>query len=190
MTEAANSEHGSDHSHAAVTARHCTDCGAVLEQREAFGRLRGVCPRCGHVHFEDPKVAVGVVVGKDGGIVLGKRAHEPNLGRWSFPSGFVDVGEVLEEAAVREVEEETGLKVRIDGLLGVYSTAGERTIFVAYAGSVVGGELAAGEECFEVASFDPDDLPPLAFPHDDTIVRAWLARRRAADGARPGDSDR
>src|SRR6266513_2157275 len=119
----------------------CTECGARMEQRLAFGQTRDVCPDCGHVHFVDPKVAVGVVVAIDGKIVLGKRAHEPNLGRWSFPSGFVDVGEVLEDAAVREVEEETGLKVQIDRLLGVYSTAGERTVFVAYAGSVVGGEM-------------------------------------------------
>jgi 8-oxo-dGTP diphosphatase len=158
----------------------CTDCGARMEQRPAFGQTRDVCPDCGHVHFVDPKVAVGVVVAIDGRIVLGKRAHEPNLGRWSFPSGFVDVGEVLEDAAVREVEEETGLKVQIDRLLGVYSTAGERTVFVAYAGSVVGGEMVAGEECFEVAAFEPGDMPELAFPHDDTILAAWAASARDA----------
>ena len=156
-------------------ADYCTDCGSRLEERHVAGRMRGVCPACGHVHFEDPKVAVGVVVERDGLIVLGRRAHEPNLGRWSFPSGFVDVGEVLEAAAAREVEEETGLQVRIDRLLGVYSTAGDRTIFIAFAGSVIGGEIVAGEECLEVAAFPPRSLPALAFPHDDAIVRAWAA---------------
>jgi ADP-ribose pyrophosphatase YjhB (NUDIX family) len=156
-------------------APFCVDCGNQLEDRFVFGQTRGVCPSCGHVHFIDPKVAVGVLVDLDGGIVLGKRAHEPNLGRWSFPSGFVEVGEVLEDAAAREVEEETGLKVTIDRLLGVYSTPGERTVFVAYAGSVVGGKLEAGEECFEVASFPLERLPELAFPHDDAIVTAWAS---------------
>lgn len=141
----------------------------------AFGQLRGVCPGCGHVHFIDPKVAVGVIIELDGGIVLGKRAHDPNLGQWSFPSGFVDAGELLEHAAAREVVEETGLEVSIDRLLGVYSTEGERTVFVAYAGSVVGGKLEAGEECLEVGSFPLDRLPELAFPHDDEIVAAWAA---------------
>ncbi|HLF76073.1 MAG TPA: NUDIX domain-containing protein [Dehalococcoidia bacterium] len=168
----------------------CVDCGTQLEDRQAFGQTRGVCPACGHVHFIDPKVAVGVVVELDGGIVLGKRAHEPNLGRWSFPSGFVDVGEILEEAAAREVEEETGLKVSIDRLLGVYSTNGERTVFVAYAGSVIGGRLEAGEECFEVASFPPNELPELAFPHDDAIVATWAsgAGTPISTGAAPPDS--
>ena len=145
--------------------------------------MRSVCPSCGYVHFEDPKVAVGVVVEMDGGIVLGKRNHEPKQGLWSFPSGFVDAGEELEEAARREVEEETGLKVSIDRLLGVYSTRGERVVFVAYAGSPVGGELVAGEECMEVATFPPDRLPEMAFPNDEAIMRAWFAGRDAASAA-------
>ena len=156
-------------------ASFCSECGSELEQRLAFGQIRGVCPNCEHVHFVDPKVAVGVIVELDGGIVLGKRGHEPNLGRWSFPSGFVDAGEILEHAAVREVEEETGLRVTMDRLLGVYSSEGERTVFVAYAGSIIGGRLEAGEECLEVASFPLDRLPDLAFPHDDAIVAAWLS---------------
>src|SRR5215207_5295209 len=144
----------------------CAECGGPLEMREAFGKLRPACSLCKTVAFEDPKVAVGVVVEMDGGIVLGKRAHEPMMGAWSFPSGFVDSGEVLEVAAVREVEEETGLKVRLDRLIGVYSRPGERVVFIAYAGTPVGGKLEAGEECFEVRTFPQNALPPLAFPND------------------------
>ncbi|HXH22617.1 MAG TPA: NUDIX hydrolase [Dehalococcoidia bacterium] len=159
-------------------ASYCINCGARLETREAFGKQRLVCPDCGHVHFDDPKVAVGVVVEMDGGILLARRNHEPQIGRWSFPSGFVDAGEVLEEAAAREVQEETGVEVTIDRLLGVYSARGERTIFVAYAGHASGGRLECGDECLEVAVFPPDALPELAFPHDAAILDAW-ARGRA-----------
>ena len=167
-------------------AAYCPQCGTKLEEQFIFGRTRAVCPGCSYVHFEDPKVAVGVVVEKEGRIVPAKRGHEPNYGLWSFPSGFADAGEVLEDAARREVEEETGLSVRIDRLLGVYSRAGERTIFVAYAGTAIGGELAVGEECLEVATFAPDALPELAFPHDDAIIAAWLdGRRRPPDSATP-----
>lgn len=155
----------------------CLNCGSALSAAEAFGRTRLVCPTCGHVHFDDPKVAVGVVVERHGEIVLGRRNHEPKLGCWSFPSGFVDAGEVLEEAAAREVEEETGLKVMIERLLGVFSTAGERTVFIAYAGRAIGGELEAGDECFEVRAFPPDQLPELAFPHDGAILAAWARGR-------------
>jgi ADP-ribose pyrophosphatase YjhB (NUDIX family) len=123
---------------------------------------------------------VGVVVDMDGKIVLGRRNHEPKMGCWSFPSGFVDAGEVVEEAASREVEEETGLKVRIDRLLGVFSDAGNRTVFVAYAGKVVGGRMEAGEECIEVRAFDPAELPEMAFPHDGAIVASWAAGRASA----------
>jgi ADP-ribose pyrophosphatase YjhB (NUDIX family) len=154
-------------------ARFCAECGGLLEMRMAFGRMRPACSVCATVAFEDPKVAVGVVIEMDGGIVLGKRAHEPKLGCWSFPSGFVDAGEVPEYAAIREVEEETGLKVRLDRLLGVYSKAGERVIFIAFAGTPVGGQLGAGEECFEVGVFPSDALPELAFDNDAAILEAW-----------------
>lgn len=166
-----------------MAAAFCPECGTKLEQREAFGKTRAVCPNCGHVHFEDPKVAVGVIVELNGGIVLGKRAHEPKLGCWSFPSGFVDSGEVLEDAARREVMEETGLEVRIDRLLGAYSLAGDRVVFIAYAGTAVGGELVAGEECFEVATFPPDALPELAFPNDGPILEAWARTRQTTETA-------
>jgi 8-oxo-dGTP diphosphatase len=158
-------------------ATYCRECGHALEQRPAFGKLRSVCPNCGYTHFEDPKVAVGVVVDMDGGIVLGKRNHEPKLGCWSFPSGFVDAGEVPEEAAIREVEEETGVRVSLDRLLGVYSSPGERVIFLAYAGHVIGGRLEAGDECTEVGVFPADRLPDLAFPNDAAILTAWSSGR-------------
>jgi len=159
-------------------ARFCVECGSPLESREAFGKVRQACASCGHVHFDDPKVAVGVVVEMEGGIVLGRRNHEPHLGSWSFPSGFVDVGEVLEEAAAREVEEETGVKVTIDRLLGVFSDAGNRTVFIAYAGHAFGGRLECGDECFEVGLFPPDALPEMAFPHDGAIMDVWAKGRK------------
>jgi ADP-ribose pyrophosphatase YjhB (NUDIX family) len=160
-----------------VNAEYCVNCGSRLEGREAFGKQRLVCPNCGHVHFEDPKVAVGVVVEMEGGILLARRNHEPHIGRWSFPSGFVDAGEVLEVAAAREVREETGIDVAIDRLLGVYSSEGNRTVFVAYAGHAVGGEMECGDECFEVAVFPRERLPDLAFPHDGAILDAWARGR-------------
>jgi ADP-ribose pyrophosphatase YjhB (NUDIX family) len=128
------------------------------------------------VQWANPKVAAGVVAQRDGRILLVRRNHEPMLGRWSFPSGFVDAGEVVEAAAAREAFEEAGVHVRIDGLLGVYSTAGNPVVFVAYAATVLDGEEpAAGEEAYEVGLFPLDTLPDLAFPHDPAILAAWRA---------------
>src|SRR3990172_6093685 len=136
-----------------VVVTFCQECGARLEQRSAFGKTRGVFPRCGHVYFDDPKVAVGVVIDHEGLIVLVRRGHEPQIGRWSFPSGYIDAGETLEGAAVREAEEETGLRIRIDRLIGAYSEAWNRTVFVAYAAAAIGGEMAAGGGCIEGRGF-------------------------------------
>jgi len=140
--------------------------------------LRCADPACGYAWYRDPKVAVGVVVTDAAGrILLVQRNHDPRMGAWAFPSGFADAGEVLEDAAAREVREEAGVEVRIDALLGVYSEAGDPVIFIAYAGSITGGTPAAGEEASAVAFYDASALPPLAFVHDDRVMEAWRAHR-------------
>ncbi|HEX5939823.1 MAG TPA: NUDIX hydrolase [Dehalococcoidia bacterium] len=156
---------------------YCQHCASPLELQDSFGRTRWGCPSCGYVQFDDPKVAVGVLVGDGREILLTLRNHEPQQGRWSFPAGFVDRGEDVELAAIREVQEETGLNIAIDELLGVFSKAGDPVIFIAYSGQVVDGELCAGDEADDAAFFPADDLPPLAFPHDIEIVGAWRKRR-------------
>ena len=146
--------------------------------------MRPACPACDLVVWSDPKVAVAVVIPWEGGILLGKRAIDPGRGRWSFPSGYVDRGEVLEEAARREVREEIGADVRLDGLVGAYSAAGNPVVLLVYAGEIVAGVPAAGPEVEELRAFPPDALPDMAFAHDDRIVRDWLAvqARRAGTG--------
>jgi 8-oxo-dGTP diphosphatase len=159
-------------------ARYCLHCAAPLESREVFGRLRPVCPACGYVHFEDPKVAVGVVAERDGAILLTKRNHEPRMGCWSFPSGFVDAGEDVRAAAVREALEETGILVTLQRLLGVYQEDGSRVVYIAYAALAGAGEPVADAESMEVRFFDAEALPELAFAHDGEILEAWRAGRR------------
>lgn len=156
--------------------RFCPRCGRPFAADGSPARCTDAA--CGYVWYRDPKVGAGVVVSDAAGrILLVRRNHEPRMGRWAFPSGFVDAGEVVEDAAVREVREETGVEVRLDDLLGVYSEAGEQVIFVAYAGTLIAGEPRAGDEAIEVGLFAPDALPPLAFDHDDQIMQAWRARR-------------
>src|SRR4051794_41330248 len=121
-----------------------------MEEREAFGRQRPVCSSCGHVHFEDPKVAVGVVVSAGGKILLTRRNHERKMGEWSFPAGFVDAGENVVEAAAREAFEETGVRVTVGSLLGVFQEHGSRVVFLAYAATAGGEEPVCGDECMEV----------------------------------------
>jgi 8-oxo-dGTP diphosphatase len=154
---------------------YCLECGTALEDRHHEDRTRPTCPACGFIHYYDPKVAVAVVLGDDNGVLLGRRGVDPGSGLWSFPAGYVNRGEVLEEAAVREVFEELGLDIELTGLVGVYSERGNPVVLVVYAGVVVGGSLRVdGREVVEARRFKLNELPPdLAFPHDRHVLADW-----------------
>lgn len=156
--------------------RYCPRCAHLLVEKLTHGKVRPGCPACGFIYFHDPKLAVGVVADGEGRVLLVKRAHDPKRGCWSFPSGYVDAGEVVEEAALREVAEETGLAVRLEGLLGVYSEAENPVVFIAYAGTVIGGSLTPTDEVLEVGFFGPEEAPELAFSHDAQVLADWRVR--------------
>ena len=165
---------------------YCHRCAGRLREARVAGGVRPRCEVCGAVVFLDPKLAVVVLAASaDSEILMVKRDIEPMMGRWSFPSGYVDRGEKVEDAARREVWEEANVEVRLDALLGVYSRTGAPVVLVAYAATVVGGEARAGDETREVGYFAPDGggMPPLPFPHDDEILAAW--RRAMAAASRP-----
>ncbi len=144
---------------------------------DSDGRQRPTCPECGYVVFFDPKVAAVVLVETDGKLVMIRRGAEPEVGRWAFPSGYVDRGEAVEDAAVREVAEETGLRVELTDFIGLYSRTGATVVLAVYAAKVVAGELEAGFDATEVALMDPEELPQLPFYHDDLILADWAALR-------------
>ncbi len=157
--------------------RFCQYCGGGLEIEQVEERPRPRCSACGVTVFEDPKLAAVTLVARDGKLALVRRGVEPHLGRWSFPSGFVDRGERVEDAAVRETLEETGLHVRLTGLVGLYSDTGQPVALAVYAAEVVRGELAAGHDAECASFFTIDEMPPLPFPHDYRILEDWKAFR-------------
>jgi 8-oxo-dGTP diphosphatase len=154
--------------------KYCPSCAAVLEIRAVEGLERPICPQCGRVIYYDPKVAVASVIQRSGAVLMIRRAGEPGYGLWSMPGGYVDRGEVVEEAAAREVREETGLEVKVERLIGLFSDAGNPVIVAAFQAREVGGVLEAGDEALEVGFFDVQDLPPLAFPRDRLIITRCL----------------
>jgi ADP-ribose pyrophosphatase YjhB (NUDIX family) len=144
----------------------CVQCGAPVVRRVLFGMERATCPHCGWIHFEDPKVAVAVVIEENGYVLLTQRANEPFQGWWSLPAGFVNAHEDPTQAAIRECLEETGLHIEICELIGV--VAGREhdrgaDIVIAYRGKVIGGDLAAGDDASGAAFFPLTDLPQLVF---------------------------
>ncbi len=138
------------------------------------GVSRPVCSRCGRIVYHDPKVATAMILERGGRVLLVRRGTEPGLGLWSLPGGYVDRGEVVEEAAVGEVWEETGLRTRIARLVGVFSESGGPVVLVVYAGEILEGEPEARDEVMEVGFFEVGGLPPLAFERDKEIVAGWL----------------
>jgi ADP-ribose pyrophosphatase YjhB (NUDIX family) len=118
-----------------------------------------------------------VVAEREGQILLTKRNHEPKMGCWSFPSGFVEAGEEVRQAAMREAKEETAIDVEIRALLGVYQEVGSRVVYIAFSGRAGAGDPVADAESMEVRFFPIDGLPQLAFAHDADILAAWRAHR-------------
>ena len=165
----------------------CPMCGGELEPRSLKAREpeRLVCVRCGFVFYLDPKVAVGTIITDDQGrILLVKRAIEPGYGKWVYPGGYVDRGEQVHVAAIREAKEEAGLDVRLDQLINVYSYPGRAPVIIVYSASIVGGELNVDDEGLEARWFHAEEIPwdELAFSSTYDALREHLAK--VSEGAR------
>ena len=160
--------------------RFCPRCGGALASRRLKDGEpeRLVCAACGFVFYLDPKVAACTIFMHEGGIVLLRRAIEPQIGKWVFPGGFVDRGEPVTDAAVRETLEEVNLKVGLLGILDVYSFPESPIVVVVYAAEVLGGILKACDECDEVKAYPPESLPwnDLAFPSTKAALRDYVRR--------------
>lgn len=153
--------------------RYCQRCASPVGFKVIHQRLRPSCPSCGFTYYYDPKIATAVVVEIDGKVVLQQRAIDPGIGKWTFPGGFVERGEPVLVAAVREVEEEIGIHVAPEdlSLVNVYSEPGETVILVAWHVRADGQiPIVADGESIAVQRFSPDALPDLAFPRNARVL--------------------
>ena len=158
--------------------RFCPACGEPVEARvlEQDHRPRLVCPN-GHVTWRNPRMVVGTLPVAEGKVYLARRAIEPSLGKWGNPSGFLELGESVQEGARRETEEETELRVEVGRLIGVYSRPAVGIVTVAFEASVVGGRPEPAAETSEVRAFGPDEIPwdEIAFTTAESALRDWVA---------------
>jgi len=166
----------------------CPTCGASLECRyvETEGRDRLVC-ESGHIHYQNPHVVAGTLPIHDGKVWLLRRAIEPRYGYWTFPGGFMELGESVEQAALRETLEEIRIQVRLTGLLNVYSRAEATNVFVVFMAEA-DGTATAGDEALEVRAFSPMEIPwtELAFWSTGQALEEWSSDLRP--GAKPAGS--
>lgn len=166
------------HTHEPIEYRFCPRCGGDLERRivKPTEPKRLVCLNCSFIFYQDPKVVAGTIFTLDGRIVLLKRGVEPAMGKWVFPGGYVDRGESVHEAAIRETKEESQMDVKLGPLLNVYSYPRSPNIIVVYAAEAVGGELAAGDESVEARVFAPAEIPwnDLAFDSTRDALKDYI----------------
>lgn len=167
------------------TIRFCPLCGAPLaaEPVPPDHREQMVCSRCRFVFYLNPKVVAATIPERDGATLLTRRSINPGRGLWTFPGGFVDFGETVTDAAVRETFEETGLTVDLTSLLNVYTYPGAPVIIV-YRARVIGGTLTTCDENDALEWVTPKQIPweVLAFQSTREALREWVA----AQGEMPG----
>lgn len=161
----------------------CAACGGSLVSRllKPGEPYRLVCLACGKVSYLDPKLAACAIIEDDSRVALVKRAIQPQRGLWVIPGGFVDRGEPVEEAVLREIREETGLEAELNGLLGLYSYPGETVVVAVYRAGRRSGELLALDESDDAAWFAEKDIPweRLAFSSTrDSLTDYFRSRKQ------------
>jgi len=159
----------------------CSQCGARVQRGTPPGDHlpRDICPSCGTIHYENPKLVVGCVPEHEGMILMCRRAIEPRLGYWTVPAGFMENGETLQQAAARECLEEAEAVVEIGSLLLVASILQAHQVHVFFRAHLPQPDYGVGIESLETRLVAPADIPwnDIAFPSTDYALRRYLEDR-------------
>src|SRR5664279_4011105 len=157
-----------------MTARHCSQCGSRMASASIGERLREQCPACGFIAWRNPAPVGMAVIEHEQQLVLIRRRDPPLAGYWAPPAGYVETGESVPEAVIREAREECGLDIVLDDLAGVYSQADVEVLIIAYRAHSTGGLLMAGDDASEVGLFGRGQLPAQPVPVAGTATDNWL----------------
>jgi 8-oxo-dGTP diphosphatase len=156
---------------------YCPNCGAKLtqitDQTEA-----ATCSNCGFTVYNNPALAVGVIIVQQGKMLLAKRKLDPFKGYWDTPGGFIDVGESPEQACIRELKEETHLKIEVNNYISAYPDhyQDNPTLVIGYEAEIIEGNMKAEDDVAELNWFPLDKLPTnLAFDSINQIIADYLS---------------
>jgi 8-oxo-dGTP diphosphatase len=143
--------------------RHCPVCGDEFEKKRVKEHEppRLVCKNeaCKFVFYLDPKLVACVIIEQDDKIILLKRAQAPERGKWVMPGGYVDRGEKVEEAAIRETKEECRIDIGLKRLFGVYSYPGYLEVVIVFLAEYLSGTLAVGDETTDIKLIGIEEIP-------------------------------
>jgi ADP-ribose pyrophosphatase YjhB (NUDIX family) len=170
----------------------CSHCGTPVELKipEGDHLPRYVCPACGTIHYQNPKVVVGSIPVWEDKILLCKRAIEPRHGLWTLPAGFMENEETTIEGALRETMEEAGARVEVIDLHTMFNLPHVNQVYVMFRAKLLDLDFGPGPESLEVALYEEKDIPwsEIAFPVIEQTLRLFLEdRRRGAFGIHTGD---
>ena len=154
--------------------RFCSRCGAPLRLVTVDGIQRERCSNCAAIAFRNPTPVGLAVIEHDEQLVLVRRAIDPLCGYWAPPGGYVECGESVPEAVVREAREETALLIEVDGLIGAYSHADVDVIILAYRARSIGGQPRAGDDAADLGLFARGKLPRQQAPATGTATDRWF----------------
>ncbi len=165
------------------TAKFCNSCGHAVEIRIPGGdhRDRHICPACGHIQYFNPRVIAGAIAEWEGRILMCKRAIEPRLGRWTFPAGFLELGETSAAGAARETLEEAEAEIQDPQLLAVISVPHVSQIYLIHRAQLRSPHHAATPESSETRLMSEAEIPwdDIAFPTIWQGLRFYFADRAA-----------
>jgi ADP-ribose pyrophosphatase YjhB (NUDIX family) len=159
----------------------CSTCGARVEYRVPPGDTlpRYVCPACGAIHYQNPKIVVGCIPEWEDRVLLCRRAIEPRYGYWTLPAGFMENGETTFQAALRETMEEACARVELGPLYTVYNLPHVNQVYLMFRARLLDLDFRPGEESLEVKLFAEPEVPwkELAFRTIHATLRDYFADR-------------
>ena len=155
----------------------CIKCGSrtTLELISGDTISRNICNVCNYIHYVNPKIIVGALPLKDDKVLLCKRDINPGKGKWTLPSGFMEMGESLEQGAKREAKEEANLKLNLNRLYGTYSIPRIGQVLFIYIANIINEDFRAADETTEVKLFSVSKIPwgKIAFPSVEFFLKNY-----------------
>ena len=160
---------------------YCGQCGASVERIIPAGdtKPRDVCSRCGHIHYENPRIIAGCLPVFEDKVLLCQRAIEPRRGKWTLPAGFLENAETIQEGAVRETLEEANARVHNLELYTLFSLPHISQVYMFYRADLSDLDFSAGEESLAVGLYGESDIPwdELSFPVVTDTLKCYFADR-------------